>query len=149
MIFSMLKLIFIAGLGYYMAFDIGPDDSWNISDQVLKLIFQAFLLLLIIWFIYLSVYFYVPCLKGETAMKLDRQQLKYNIKGKFLLTKTRESIFWKDVQKITYDSLPRVNLAIIRVKMKDGDKLGLPIQNVAGNDEVTFNKIVEYFEKYK
>jgi hypothetical protein len=149
MIFSVLKLIFCAVLGYLIAFDTNPGASWNISDSLLELIFKALILLLIIWFVYLSVYFYVPCLKGEVAMELDEQKLKYNIKGKFRLTKIRESIYWKDIKSISYDSLPSANVAIIRVKMKDGDKLGLPIQNVAGNDELIFNKIVEYFEKYK
>ena len=149
MIFSIIKLIFIAVLGYLIAFDLRPGDSWNISDHRLELIFQAFILLLIIWFIYLSIYFYLPCLKGEAAMELDGQKLKYNIKGKFRLSKTRESIYWKDVKGISYDSLPSVNLAIIRVKMKNGDKLGFQIQNVAGGDDLIFKKVVGYFEKYR
>lgn len=149
MIKSIIKLILWAVIGCWMVSILRHDPNSDISDNEVNLIFDAVILLLIVDLLYLSIYFYIPCLKGEIALELDEQKLKYNIKGKLRVNKIQEYVYWKEVRHFNYEYMPQWNLAIVRVKMKNGDKLGLQIQNVAGNNDVIVSKITEYFDKYK
>jgi len=143
MLYSLGKFACGAIVGYLIIRSINPNDDWY---YILKLVPPVLILLLFIRLLYLSVYFYIPCLRGDIALELDEQRLKYNITGKFLFTKTRGSIYWKELRSLSYDSFR--NMDMIRIEMISGDKLVLYIQNVAGDSNLIFAKIKECFQKY-
>jgi len=106
------------------------------------------LLIIGIRLIYLGIMYYIPCLKGKTALELDKDKLQLYIKGKLLFQIPRDVAYWGDIEDIDYNYASRIG-SIISFKMKDGSVFGFLTTRISGNDKHIYNTIMQYFEKYR
>jgi hypothetical protein len=116
------------------------------SDDRRELIFGLIASIIFIRFIYLSIYIYIPCLQGKTALELDTEKLQFFIEGKFRSKDIKDVIFWKEVEHIKFDPFPRNTGALIRFKMLGGDTCSIKTTHVEGKDREIYNAIVECFK---
>jgi len=98
---------------------------------------------------YLCVMYYMPCLQNKTALELDSEKLQCFIEGKLLFKRSQRIIYWKDIEKIDFNSIPRGNALMIIFKIKDSKSAGVYTKYIAGNDRAIYDTITAYFEKYK
>ena len=137
---GVFALSFILLLAYSILIDDNPDEKpWLIFYSIAGIIFLRF--------IYLWVYVYLPCLRGETALELDSEKLQYFIKGKFRSANIKEMIFWNDVAHIKLDPFPRNTGALITFKMLNDDNFSIKTTYVAGKDREIYDNIVTCFNK--
>jgi hypothetical protein len=130
--------LFYLTLFFYMS--INPN-----SDYKSWLIFGLVLLILLGRFIYLTVMYFIPCLKDKTALELDRDKLQLFITGKLLFQIPRDVAYWKDIKEIEYTSAFRGS-PVISFKMNDGSVFGFRTAYIAGNNKDIYNTIMEYFK---
>jgi len=109
------------------------------------LIFGFLFLLILARLVYLSVMYFIPCLRDKTVLELDREKLQFFIKGKLLFQIPRDIAYWDDIENIDYTSVLRMGGAIISFRMKDGSVFGINTKYIAGNDKDIYNTIIEYF----
>ena len=125
-------------LAYSRLIDSNPDEKpWSLFYSIAGIIFLRF--------IYLWIYIYLPCLRGETALELDSEKLQYFIKGIFRSANIKDVIYWNDVAHIKLDPFPRNTGAIITFKMLSGDTFSIKTTHVAGKDREIYDAIVRYF----
>ncbi len=117
------------------------------SDDKSGLIFGIIAVIIFIRFIYLCVYIYIPCLRGETALELDAEKLQFFIKGKFRSGDIKDLILWNDVAHIKVDPFPRNTGALISFKMLSGDTFSIKTTHVAGKDREIYDAVVRCFDK--
>jgi hypothetical protein len=108
-------------------------------------IFGFLLLIILARFIYLTITYFIPCLKNKTALELDNDKLQFFIKGKLLFQIPRDVAYWKDMEDIEFTS-PLRGSAFISFKMKDGSAFGFRTLYIAGNDSDIYNTIMQYFK---
>lgn len=108
------------------------------------LIFGFILLILFGRFMYLTVMYFIPCLKNKTALELDKDKLQLFIKGKLLFQIYRDVAYWKDVKNIEYTA-PLRGSPIISFTMDDGSTFGFRTTYIAGKGKDIYNTIMEYF----
>jgi hypothetical protein len=75
--------------------------------------------------------YYIPCLRGKTALELDNEKLQSFITGKLLFQIPLGTVCWKDIDNIEYDTTPGwmsllyYKVSIISFTMKDGSVGGI------------------------
>ena len=140
MIRSIVLLLFFVLISYVRIVEEGSDDKSG-------LIFGIISLIIFIRFIYLCVYIYIPCLRGETALELDAEKLQFFIKGKFRSKDIKDIIYWNDVAGIKLDPYPRNTGALISFKMLSGETFSIKTTHLAGKDREIYDAIVRCFNK--
>jgi len=105
---------------------------------MIGLVFLAFSILP---FYFFKKYF-LPFLRAKIAMELDNEKLEYFIKNKI--------VYWKDVDYINSNYGGQGGGVEITFAIKQSSRnITISTRYIAGNDEDIYNRISEYFEKYK
>src|ERR1700733_8475492 len=132
--FAVIFLLFLIGFCLYSEKTNNPGNSvWN--PMAFFILFVAGLL------VYTCYKFFLPLLRGETILELDKDKLQYVAKNRI--------IYWKAIERIDYVVGTQTGNWSIRFIMKDGS----PDQKVstlyiAGKDKTIYETIMAYFEKY-
>ncbi len=91
--------------------------------------------------VYFSKKFFLPLLKGQTALELDETKLKFFISGRV--------IYWKDIQSIDYGAISNGGYEIRFTMIENVKDISISTKYIAGNDQDIYDTIVEYFKKYR
>jgi hypothetical protein len=111
------------------------------SDYQIWLAMIPFIIIIGGMVVYFCRKFFFPLLRGETALELDEEKLHFFI--------TKRIIYWSDIENIDHFWLNHGGWSINFTMTGSGKNISISTKYVAGDDEIIYNSIIEYFKKYR